>query len=126
MLKKVIKYENFDGEEREGTYYFNLSQPELVEMELGKTGGLSEFIKKVVAEKDLNAIVLLMKDLILKSYGVKSADGNRFEKSAELSTAFSQTGAYEVLYMELSNNAEAAAAFVNGIIPKKMQAPPSN
>ena len=47
----------------------------------------------------------------------KSADGKRFIKSEELSTAFSQTEAYSDLYMELATNADEAAKFVNGIIP---------
>ena len=58
------------------------------------------------------------KDLVLKSYGEKSADGKRFIKTPEISEAFSQTEAYSVLFMELATDADAAAAFVNGIIPK--------
>ena len=45
-------------------------------------------------------------------------DGRRFIKSAELSEAFSQTEAYSNLYMELITNADAAAAFINGIVPE--------
>ena len=54
----------------------------------------------------------------MKSYGEKSADGKRFIKTPEIAEAFSQTEAYSVLFMELATNADSAAAFVNGIIPK--------
>ena len=59
----------------------------------------------------------VMKEIILKAYGVKSEDGKRFIKSEELSIAFSQTEAYSNLYMELCTNAAKAAEFVNGIMP---------
>ena len=62
-------------------------------------------------------LIDLFKDLILRSYGEKSADGRRFIKSKELSTAFSQTEAYSELFMELVTDAEKAAEFVNGITP---------
>ncbi|MCC8097999.1 MAG: hypothetical protein LIO44_05490, partial [Eubacterium sp.] len=58
------------------------------------------------------------KEIILKAYGEKSDDGRRYIKSDELSETFSQTNAYSELFIELSTDAEAAAAFVNGIIPK--------
>ena len=91
-----------------------------MEMEMGTTGGLAEMITKIVAAQDAPAIIKIFKDLILKSYGEKSADGKRFIKSDEISTAFTQTEAYSELFMELATDAEAAAAFVNGIIPADM------
>lgn len=41
----------------------------------------------------------------------------RFEKSYEKSLAFSQTDAYNRLYMELISDAKKAAEFINGIVP---------
>ena len=120
MLKKTIKYEDYNGVEREEVFHFHLSKAEIMEMEMGTTGGLSEMIKRVVATKDTPAIIKIFKDLILKAYGEKSADGKRFIKSEELSTEFSQTEAYSILYMELATDADAAAKFVNGIIPADM------
>ena len=60
-----------------------------------------------------------MKDIILKSYGVKSPDGRRFIKNQEVRDAFAQTEAYSQLFMELATNAKAASDFVAGIIPAK-------
>lgn len=120
MLKETIKYEDYNGVEREEDFFFHLSKAEIMEMEMGTTGGLSEMIKRVVATKDAPAIIKIFKDLILKAYGEKSADGKRFIKSEELSTSFSQTEAYSILYMKLATDADAAAKFVNGIIPADM------
>ena len=117
MLKKTITYTDYNGTERTEDFYFNLTKAEIMEMEMGVEGGLVEMINKIVAAKDAPAIIAIFKKLILKAYGEKSADGKRFIKSDEISTAFSQTEAYSDLYMELATNADEAAKFVNGIVP---------
>lgn len=117
MLKKTITYKDYNGTERTEDFYFNLSKAELMEMEMGTSGGLAEMIQKIVAAQDSPAIIKIFKDLVLKAYGEKSADGRRFEKSEKLSTEFSQTEAYSILFMELATDADAAAKFVNGIVP---------
>lgn len=117
MLKKTITYTDYDGHERVEDFYFNLSKAEVAEMEMSEYGGLSNLLKKIVQEKDTKRIIEMFKDLILRSYGEKSQDGKRFVKNQELRDAFCQTEAYSELFMELAGNAEAAAAFVNGITP---------
>lgn len=117
MLKKAITYTDYNGVERTEDFYFNLSKAEIMEMEMSTTGGLAELIQKVVQTQDAPAIVKIFKDLILKAYGEKSPDGKRFIKSSELTQAFEQTEAYSNLFMELATDADAAAKFVNGIIP---------
>ena len=120
MLKKTIKYTDYDGNEREEDFYFNLNKAEVTEMELSKQGGLSEYIKRIVAAQDAPLLVELFKELICKSYGEKSLDGKRFVKSKELTEEFTQTEAYAELFVELASNAEEATKFVNGIMPKNM------
>ena len=126
MLKKTITYNDYNGTERTEDFYFNLSQAEVMEMELSTEGGLAEMIKRVVASKDAPSIIKIFKDLILKAYGEKSADGKRFMKSEEIATAFSQTEAYSILFTELATDDKAAAAFVNGIVPKDMSKKAAN
>lgn len=117
MITKSIAYTDYNGVERTENFMFNLSKAEIMEMELTTTGGLAEMIQRIVAAQDTPSIIKIFKDLILKSYGVKSPDGKHFVKSKELSTEFSQSEAYSVLFMELATDADAAAAFVNGIVP---------
>lgn len=116
MLKKTITYTDYNGVERTEDFYFNLSKAELMEMEMGTTGGFVETVQKITAAKDTPNLVKLFKDFILKAYGEKSPDGKRFIKSKELSDAFSQTEAYSEIFMELATDADAAAKFVNGTI----------
>ena len=92
-----------------------------MEMEMSINGGLAETINRIVSTSDAPAIMNIFKDLILKSYGVKSIDGRRFEKSEKLREEFAQTEAYSQLFMKLATDADAAAKFVNGIMPAKVQ-----
>lgn len=121
MLSKNIKYTDYNGVEREEAFLFNLSKAELMEMELGTTGGLADMIKNIVAAKDTPSIVKIFKELVLKAYGEKSPDGKRFIKVDEngqpLSRKFAETEAYSNLFMELATDADAAVKFVRGIIP---------
>lgn len=120
MLKKTIKYTDYNGGERTEDFYFNLTKAEVMEMEMSIDGGFAEMINRVIAAQDVPTIIKIFKDLILKSFGMKSPDGKRFIKSKELSEEFSQTEAFSDLYMLLATNAEEATAFVNGIVPADM------
>lgn len=124
MLKKLIKYTDYNGKERSENFYFSLNKAELMEMELGTVGGMQNLIQLIIDKQDIPEIIKAFKMIILKSYGEKSRDGVRFIKSDELSTAFSQTEAYNNLFMELISDANAAAEFINGIVPADLAAKP--
>ena len=119
MLKKNIKYVDYDGNERTEDFYFNLNKAEVIELQLGTVGGLTKTLEKIVQEKDTSRIIEYFKTIILKAYGEKSADGRRFFKSQELRDAFEQTEAYSELFMELARDAKMAAEFINGVLPKE-------
>ena len=121
MLKKTITYTDYNGEERKEDFYFNLSKAEIMEMQLSVDGGLSTWLEEVIQAKDVPTISKLFKDLILKSYGKKSADGVRFEKSEDISKGFEQSEAYSELFMELIGDSKAASDFFNAIIPKDLE-----
>lgn len=125
MLKKTITYIDYNGVERTEDFYFNLSKAEVLELEMGTTGGLTEMINKIVAAQDTPTLIKIFKDLVLRAYGEKSPDGKRFIKSDEIRDAFSQTEAYSNLFMELATDAEAASKFFNGIIPDNVDKPVS-
>ncbi len=123
MYKWTCQYEDYNGATRIEDFWFNLSEAEILEMELGVSGGLSEYLQRIVNANDTPTLLRTFKDLILKCYGEKSTDGRRFVKSPALSEAFSQTEAYSQLYMKLALDADAAAEFVNSVVPSKMSSP---
>ena len=118
MLKKLINYTDFNGNERSENFYFNLTKAEVMDMELTTIGGMRQMLQSIIDKQDIPKIIEAFKTIIFKAYGEKSPDGRRFIKSKDLSEAFSQTEAYSTLYMELISDAEAAAAFINGIVPQ--------
>lgn len=122
MRKETITYVDYNGEKRTEDHWFNLSKAEIMEMEMSTAGGLAETIQRVVAAQDAPSIIKIFKELILKAYGVKSIDGKKFIKIDQdghrLADDFAQTEAYSELFMKLATNSDAAAEFVNGIIPE--------
>ena len=123
MLKLSRTYIDFNNMSRTEDFYFNLTEAEVTEMELSVDGGLVEMINRITAAKDGKQIIALFKDIVLRAYGEKSADGRRFVKNQEIRDAFAQTQAYSDLFMELATDAKKAAEFVNGIVPTKKTAP---
>jgi hypothetical protein len=123
VLKKTIEYEDFNGEKVSEDFYFNLSKPELLELEVGYNGGsFSTAMKRLVDAKDTGALISEFKKLILASYGQKSEDGKRFIKSDALREEFSQTAAFNELFMALATDDKIASSFVIGILPADMAA----
>jgi hypothetical protein len=120
LLKKAITYTDFNGEETTEIFFFNLSKAELVELELSHKGGLSESLKQIAQSEDGKQIIKEMKNIILSSYGKKSPDGKRFIKNQQLRDEFESSEAYSVMFMELVTDADAAVAFVQGILPAGM------
>lgn len=120
MLKKTITYVDFNGDEVSEDFYFHLSKAELVELELSYKGGLQEAIKRIIDAEDGKAIIAEFKNIILSSYGQRSDDGRRFIKNQALRDEFESTEAYSTLFMELVTDADKAAEFVRGVIPKDL------
>lgn len=118
MLKKTITYEDYDGNKATEDFYFHLNKVELIEMETTTKGGYSERLKKIAENKDPVEIMNVIKELIIKSYGIRSEDGKHFRKNAEITEDFACSEAFSELYMELCTNADSAAEFIKGIIPK--------
>lgn len=128
MLIKTIKYTDFNGVERSEEYCFHITDTEITEMSLSINGGLDKMLGKIINTDDHAKLVSIFKDLILKSYGEKSFDGKQFRKFDEegrpLSREFSQTSAYNSLFMELATNPEAALQFIQGILPANISNDP--
>lgn len=117
MLKEVIHYTDYDGNERTRTAYFNISKPELLELEASEKGGFDKMLNDVIDAQDVGTLLAIFKRILHLSYGVKSNDGDRFIKNEEVWNEFAQSLAYEELYMKLATDADFAQHFMKGIIP---------
>lgn len=121
MLKKTVTYENFDGDQVTDTLFFHLSKAELVMMEHSMDGGLSRYIQNLIDKGDGKTIMETFTKLLLDSYGEKTEDGKGFVKTPEVRQRFASSEAYSTIFMELATDADAAAEFINGIIPAGLE-----
>lgn len=121
MLAKDIKWTDYNGNERTETFYFNLNKAELTELQVSVNGGMQAYINKMIQSQNIKEIAAIVKEIILMSYGEKDLDGRSFRKSKSITENFVSTEAYSQLFMELVSDAQKAAEFINGIIPKELQ-----
>lgn len=121
MLKREIKYEDFNGENVSEVVYFNISKPELIELEVEFNEGYGKMLERIIETKDNKELIKRFKEIVLLAYGVKSDDGRRFIKSDALREEFSQTAAYQELYMDIASNDNTAVEFLTGILPKDLR-----
>lgn len=120
MLKITKTYEDWNGMERTEDFYFNLSEAEITELQIGTVGGFAETIEKIINAKEQSGLIKIFKDLVLMSYGEKTADGRHFRKNDEVKNGFVDNPAYSIIFMELVSDAKKAAEFINGIMPKSI------
>ena len=120
MFKKTIKYTDFDGNERKEDFYFNLTKAELLEMQLSIEGGLQGHLERIIKTQSQPELVKMFKDIIMRAYGEKSLDGKKFMKSDEIRKNFECTEAYSELFMELATDSDAAAEFINALLPNDL------
>lgn len=120
MYKKTLEYEDFNGEKVKEDLYFNLSKAELLEMNFRAKGGLKNYIEAIINARDQETLTDIFKTLLLKSYGIKSADGRKFMKNDKIREDFECSIPYDILFTTLATDAKEAANFVNGILPKEL------
>lgn len=121
MIQRTIKYTDFNGVEREEDFYFHLSLNEMMDMETkNPDGSLSKKLEGIINNKDVMGVLDSIKWVIEKAYGVRTENGRSFKKSPELTEEFMQSAAYEQLYLDLLDDPEETAKFMNALVPKRI------
>lgn len=120
MFKDTIVYTDFNGNEQTKELYFHLSSTELLNLEYSVEGMFSNYLNEILANGDQAKMIGIMQDLIKKSYGVKSEDGQRFVKSEEIVNDFLQSEAYNVFFMKMLTDESYSEKFINGILPTNL------
>lgn len=124
MIKRTITYTDYSGNERTEDYRFNLTESELTFMETTDEGGFQKRLKRIIAANDGPMIMKTFREILMASYGELSDDGRRFIKKkngVRLCDEFEETEAYNIIFMEMCTDPEAASKFIAGILPKKEQ-----
>ena len=124
MFPREFTYPGFDGKEHTETWWFNLSEAELMKMQLSTVGGVDGMMNRMLREENPGKIVDMFETIILKAVGERSIDGRRFIKKerpdmpwGEVAEEFKETPAYSQLFMELVSSGEALSNFLKSAIP---------
>lgn len=122
MFSRTFTYKGYDGNEHKETWWFNLSESELMKMELGSVGGINGMMNRMLREDHPDKIVDMFEKIILGSVGERSADGRRFlKRGGAVAEDFRETPAYDQLFLELVSSGEALATFLKGAIPEEVR-----
>lgn len=126
MIKKTIRYEDYNGNSHNEDFYFHLGEDEvmLLQVEYANRGGFGAYMQDVIEHSVIRSgeFVNMFKLLIDQSYGVRSADGERFHKSPQALEEFKSSGAYGKLIVNLLTNPGEGETFFNGIMPEHIKA----
>lgn len=118
MYIKKIKFKDFNDNEREQDFYFNLRKDELAKLSAKYGQNFENNVRTMAMNDDKAGLYKLFEDLIKSSYGQKSEDGLHFRKSDQIWDNFYDSPAYEALFMEIMSDTDAAVSFFKGIMPK--------
>lgn len=121
MFTYTVDYEDFNGVKKKKELYFNLTEPEIVMWQGDNNGALETILQRMVDAQDFRDIVAMFDDIVNRSYGVKSADGEDFEKSEEILRKFKSSRAYEAFFQAITNNSTLALQWMRGLMPTRFQ-----
>lgn len=122
MFAKTVKYTDFDGNEREETYYFHLTKEQLMFwLSTNSDYTLDKLLLDLGKKGDLKGTLTVFKELILDSYGEKTLDGRGFTKTPQMRQDFSCTEAFSKIFCDIIHDEKSAMAFVKGILPRDVR-----
>ena len=121
MFSREFEYTGYDGKPKKDTYWFNLTEAELYEIDLSSIHGFTGEMNKLLKEERTKEIVEAFKSIILNAVGVVSADGRKFLKSDEIREDFYRSKAYSQLFVELASSGEKLSEFLKGAIPEEIR-----
>lgn len=123
MIKKTIKYHDFDGDEREDDFYFSLNQVQFARIDRMFPGGLESYVQKIAKDKDAGEMFRVIDILVSEAYGERK--GNAFVKVApdgqKLANFFTNTEAYDNLLLELIQSEDNLVSFLSGCLNQDAQ-----
>lgn len=125
MLKKIIKFTDFNDTPRTQEHYFYLSKKDIQKLNAKYDGGLQGQFTKIINNYDQRALLETVEDIVLSSYGIKSEDGTKFIKNPKVREDFEYSAAYEALFDELTAGDDAAdkfSDFLRKVLPNEVQA----
>lgn len=120
MFKKTITFKDLNGDVKSRDFYFHMSQAEVLDL-AAQGDELTARLQRIVAERDMRAILREFREIIKMASGVRSEDGERFIKDELAQSQLLDSPAFDVLLLELCMDSGAASEFVNQLFPQEMR-----
>ena len=121
MLKKQVKFKDYEGNDKTVTLYFHLNKFEWLELETYTKGGLIENLQNAIEQNNAKKTIDILKKIILTAYGEKNEETGEFQKSEAAAIKFSKTDAFSELFYELAYDEAKSQEFFFGLIPADLQ-----
>jgi len=123
MIKKTLKYHDFEGDLREDDFYFSLNQVQFARINRLFPNGLEKYMQKIIKDKDADELFRVIDILVSEAYGERQ--GANFVKVApngqKLSDFFTNTEAYDNLLEELMKDDTTLINFLTGCLNSDAQ-----
>lgn len=123
MHAHTVTYTDFNEEERTETFYFNLTEDEIIMLQAGSENGLDEDLLEMIRNNNVKGVLQFFKDLVHQSYGIKSVDGRYHVKTEEELLKFKSSAAYSGIILDLwKEEGQRGVEFFNALFPKDVVA----
>ena len=99
---------------------FNLTESEMIDMELDHGGNLSEQIREAIEDGDSFTMYKILKEVVLRSYGVRyGLDDPMFVKNLLSTRDFAVSRDFDEVLKAILKNENISARFIEGITSEK-------
>lgn len=118
MIKQVIKFKDYEGNDRSATAWFNLSNRELMALAskyAPQTADLEAVSAHLQEVGDLTLQLKFIDDVLLTAYGERDTDGIMFKKSAEIRSNFENSVVYDSFFEQLIQDESLMKTFIAGV-----------
>lgn len=124
MIGKTLTYSDYEGQEHTKIFYFSLNQTEFALMNNRLPGGFEAYLKRIQEDHNEEKLLELLMMFIVEGYGIRMSDDDFIkedEQGRKLGLRFKCTEACDNLLTELLEKENNIAAFLIGMLPKKVQ-----
>lgn len=121
MFKMTLEYPNFVGEKVTETLRFNFSEDEMLLLAKDDPEFNALYISTMLHEEETMKMYMLLRKLVLLSYGELSDDAKHFRKNEQITTDFRQSAAFDkVIDKFVGEDAEKTInEFIYNVFPSK-------
>lgn len=120
MVRKEVTYTDYNGEQQTDILYFNLNKAELGKLQMRMDGKFLDNLQLLAEKRKVTDLYDFVYNLLLDSYGERTADGKRFLKNREMREEFENSIAFSEALMDVIADTDKMSEFIRNILPPDM------